>query len=709
MKAITLLTLSSVSTGTTLVQDSNSEDLEHSSTTIDEKISSTPSTSIVIETPIVEDGTNFCKIDKDQRLGPNCDVSIREINEVNRKIRKDVVGLVSTDFFKYFKFDPEKKCTIWENNEGICFSRGCSIDFIEDWDSLPAYWQPEVLGSVSNETADDLKAANEMHKYDDSFLNELCGAGHGKDSDDDDDDSNLLVDEDTDNADNLNYFDVNDFRSKNAILLDLTANPERFTGYGGQEAGQIWKSIYAENCFSCDHSSESCLAKDAFFRIVSGMHASIGTHLSNEYLNTETGEWEPNLDLFMARVGNFPDRVSNIYFNYAIVAKSLWKIRPYLCELDFCNDYDNDVKARFINIVSQLDSKIFDESVMFKDDLSSTLKDDFRRRFKNITKIMDCVHCDRCKLWGKVQTTGYATSLKILFELDESDEVKRQQVVNNLTKYELIALLNTFDRLSKSIESINNFERMYNERLNGTTTVKKVGKVSAFFSRNNFFKLFSKARDTIIDRVQKFNDSSYGNSISRLVAESLLESDQVAEEEEESDKIDTQVSSEVSELEQAEETSSVVGVTTEESEEHLTETSSGAVSEESVSDDLTITEQDTKLHYRDVHVDENMAKFEDLKFPEGSKKKVITTEEGETGTPGDNILDQNLWLKAWRAETHNFAEALRFIWQSYLDLPRNIWNMCLVTFSRMWNWFIGVAGYLNEDEVEQNVYTLDFH
>lgn len=32
---------------------------------------------------------------------------------------------------------------------------------------------------------------------------------------------------------------------------------------------------------------------------------------------------------------------------------------------------------------------------------------------------MDCVGCDKCRLWGKVQTTGVATALKILFELDE--------------------------------------------------------------------------------------------------------------------------------------------------------------------------------------------------------------------------------------------------------------------------------------------------
>jgi len=33
---------------------------------------------------------------------------------------------------------------------------------------------------------------------------------------------------------------------------------------------------------------------------------------------------------------------------------------------------------------------------------------------------MDCVGCDKCRLWGKVQTTGVATALKVLFELDET-------------------------------------------------------------------------------------------------------------------------------------------------------------------------------------------------------------------------------------------------------------------------------------------------
>jgi ERO1-like protein beta len=47
------------------------------------------------------------------------------------------------------------------------------------------------------------------------------------------------------------------------------------------------------------------------------------------------------------------------------------------------------------------------------------LKEEFKTHFRNVSRIMDCVGCDKCRLWGKVQTTGIATALKVLFELDE--------------------------------------------------------------------------------------------------------------------------------------------------------------------------------------------------------------------------------------------------------------------------------------------------
>lgn len=40
-----------------------------------------------------------------------------------------------------------------------------------------------------------------------------------------------------------------DEESPDSQYVDLLLNPERFTGYKGPEAWQIWNSIYEENCF----------------------------------------------------------------------------------------------------------------------------------------------------------------------------------------------------------------------------------------------------------------------------------------------------------------------------------------------------------------------------------------------------------------------------------------------------------------------------
>lgn len=48
------------------------------------------------------------------------------------------------------------------------------------------------------------------------------------------------------------------------------------------------------------------------------------------------------------------------------------------------------------------------------------LREEFKDRFRNVTRIMDCIGCTKCRLWGKIQTTGVATALKILFEFDEA-------------------------------------------------------------------------------------------------------------------------------------------------------------------------------------------------------------------------------------------------------------------------------------------------
>ncbi len=49
----------------------------------------------------------------------------------------------------------------------------------------------------------------------------------------------------------------------------------------------------------------------------------------------------------------------------------------------------------------------------------------FQNKFRNISRVMDCVGCDKCKLWGKLQVTGLGTALKILFWTDNSTKADK--------------------------------------------------------------------------------------------------------------------------------------------------------------------------------------------------------------------------------------------------------------------------------------------
>lgn len=271
--------------------------------------------------------------------------------------------------------------------------------------------------------------------------------------------------------------------------VSLVDNPERFTGYAGKG---VWDAIYRENCFSKDSpitsfpgasgslgmfqaandlrsviqagspSSElffddDCLEKRVFHRIISGMHASISTHICIDYLNQSTGEWGPNLQCYHERLAPHPERISNLYFNYALLLRAFTKLRTYLRNYTFCSgDPEQDALTKF-KVLRLADSaaahqpNIFDETTMFQDpNVSLDLKEDFRNRFRNVSRLMDCVGCDKCRLWGKLQTVGYGTALKVLFEYDETKNGENP----TLRRTELVALVNTLDRVSTSLTSL---------------------------------------------------------------------------------------------------------------------------------------------------------------------------------------------------------------------------------------------------------------
>lgn len=393
-------------------------------------------------------------------------ITFGEIMRFNSDIRPALQDLVNQNFFRIYRLNLYKECPFWKG-DGFCMHRSCAVDTIDDWKDLPEAWQPEHLGHIENS----------------SLVNEMNEKG--------------LVNDDK------QYCEL-DVVGDETVYVDLIANPERFTGYGGDQSWQIWKSIYNENCFNLGH--DQCVEKNFFYKLVSGMHASISTHLSNDYFDKSDKTYKPNLHEFMFRVGDHIDRLQNIYMNYIIILKSLVKLDTFgvLENLNYHDvgspcEKDATLKGELKTVVDEAialstnkSECMFQEDILFQDEDSHIIKTEIKQNFRNITRIMDCVHCDRCRLWGKVQTTGYGTALKVLFELHDKNDFHVD--VSNI---ELIALLNTFDRLSKTIKSIENFKRLYDEAI-----MKEEEGITIEDTMNDTFDMFGGPIGAPVEKVE---------------------------------------------------------------------------------------------------------------------------------------------------------------------------------------------------------------
>lgn len=255
-------------------------------------------------------------------------------------------------------------------------------------------------------------------------------------------------------------------KEEDMVYVDLSKNPERFTGYSGHQATRIWSAIYKENCFMNSENSllfheDQCVEKQIFYKIISGLHASISVHLTYQYpLDVKNDVWAPNVTLYMEKVGSFPERIENLYLTYLIVLRSLHKFMPYIINYNFYNKSQSTHIKHILQSIQAQSQKIdvFDESLLFNDISSSPfLKSQIKSHFRNISVILDCVTCERCKLWGKLQINGLGAALKILFDFNQTQHQISPNSKIYLTRTEIVALFNLFRNLSYSIHWINHF------------------------------------------------------------------------------------------------------------------------------------------------------------------------------------------------------------------------------------------------------------
>jgi len=221
------------------------------------------------------------------------------------------------------------------------------------------------------------------------------------------------------------------------------------------------KLFTMKNCFQ-ENLHEMCTEERIFNRMISGLHTSISTQLSVNYIDFDNNKSYPNIQMFFEKVGDHPDRILNLYFAYSVVLRAINRAMDHIKNHEYnTGDFQSDMETRLLidklyEITSKKCDYPFNETELFSDITEKSVKTQFISYFHNISRIMDCVECEKCKVYGKLQTYGIAAAFKILFaeRLEGVDKI-------HLQRNELIALINTLAKLSSSLDSI---DKMYQKR-----------------------------------------------------------------------------------------------------------------------------------------------------------------------------------------------------------------------------------------------------
>uniref|UniRef100_A0A2P2J689 Endoplasmic reticulum oxidoreductin-1 n=1 Tax=Rhizophora mucronata TaxID=61149 RepID=A0A2P2J689_RHIMU len=366
----------------------------------------------------------------------DCCCDYETVNHLNEEVlHPNLQELVKTPFFRYFKVKLWCDCPFWPD-DGMCRLRDCSVC------ECPENEFPELFKRPSHHAlpADDpvcqegKPQATVDRTLDGVTFREWTVL-----------DNPWTNDDETDNAE-MTY-------------VNLQLNPERYTGYTGPSARRIWDAVYSENCPKYP-SEELCQEERVLYKLISGLHSSISTHIAIDYLLDESKNlWGENLTLMYDRVLRYPDRVRNMYFTFLFVLRAVMKATNYLEHANYdTGNAAEDPKTQSMIRELLSNSKLqtacpipFDEAKLWKGQQGPELKQKIQGQFRNISALMDCVGCEKCRLWGKLQILGLGTALKILFSDNDHDNLSQNL---QLQRNEVIALVNLLNRLSESVRFV---------------------------------------------------------------------------------------------------------------------------------------------------------------------------------------------------------------------------------------------------------------
>ncbi|XP_043700679.1 endoplasmic reticulum oxidoreductin-1-like isoform X1 [Telopea speciosissima] len=364
----------------------------------------------------------------------DCCCDYETVDSLNKEVLHPLLQeLVKIPFFRYFKVKLWCDCPFWPD-DGMCRLRDCSVCECPENEIPETFKKPLNRGFLS----ENLVCQEEKPQaIIDRTLDTKAFRGWIET------DNPWTNDDETDNSE-MTY-------------VNLQLNPERFTGYTGPSARRIWDAIYTENCPKYP-SGEFCQEKKVLYKLISGLHSSISIHIASDYLLDEANNlWDKNLEIMNDRVLKYPDRVKNLYFTFLFVLRAVTKAADYLEQAEYdTGNPSEDLKTQSLMKQLLYNPKLraacplpFDEAKLWQGQSGPELKQQIQKQFRNISALMDCVGCEKCRLWGKLQVLGLGTALKILFSVDGENQTNQPL---QLQRNEVIALVNLLNRLSESVK-----------------------------------------------------------------------------------------------------------------------------------------------------------------------------------------------------------------------------------------------------------------
>jgi ERO1-like protein alpha len=408
-----------------------------------------------------------------------CDVEAVEIAN-NKQLYSIVEELVNTTYFRLFQINLDKKCKFWAKSVA---EKKCDSSAEEEYLAALKATKPEK-SQCSLDLSDSSTAAGKKKAGFSSPPPGLFGGFPGGFPVPPTPTTNIVdrtISLKEKEALNKNvscndttlpefWLDIcRNIDTDSTGFVNLQLNPERWTGFNGTH---VWNAIYYENCFDkLGKLDDMCYEERVLYRLLSGMHASVNIHISENYYPPSKGKretWEPNPERFMQHFAAYPERIKNLHFSFVVLLRALRRASPYLYNFPF-NVGDEWEDSRTRKLVQRLlDSHImtscakvfeaFDETLMFRQgdepSVLATLKSQFKGVFQNISEVMDCISCQKCKLHGKLELLGIGTALKILL-------LPEQLISSSLTRNDLVALFNTVAKFSHAIKLVPELSTMY--------------------------------------------------------------------------------------------------------------------------------------------------------------------------------------------------------------------------------------------------------